>query len=260
MTVPEDLQHAMNRRDIHSVIAHLADRFTPPPFTPEDLMDEPIKPIETKYAGCRFRSRLEARYAVLFDKLGIRWEYEVEGYLVGEARKKRPYLPDFWLPNDELWVEVKGTEKSLDVELIRDAVIPHGGLPADPAGTPVSTTGHMRPRMLLLGPIGRGVVQLTDKTTGEPVGYAGPTHTVLSFWKGDVVQGAATLSAGRVTVEHAEGGIVGNDSRQVFWAQRGLEWGGLTAEGTWISDTVDQRVADAYRAARSARFEHGESG
>lgn len=68
-----------------------------------------IKAIETRYAGCRFRSRLEARWAVFFDTLGMRWEYEPQGLLVdGE-----PYLPDFWLPDLRLWVEVKGSfEKS----------------------------------------------------------------------------------------------------------------------------------------------------
>lgn len=50
-----------------------------------------IKAIETHYNGCRFRSRLEARYAVFFDKLGLRWEYEQEGYEFEGTR----YLPDF---------------------------------------------------------------------------------------------------------------------------------------------------------------------
>jgi len=203
-----------------------------------------FQPIQTRYAGCHFRSRLEARYAVLFDKLDIRWQYEAEGFLVGEDDEKRPYLPDFWLPDDRLWVEVKGTEDSLDVA----------------RRTPLPSTSHAGPRMLILGPIGRGIVRLTDQATGEPAGYAGPTHTVLSFWKGDVIQGSATLGVGRVLVEHREGGIVGNDSRQVYWADRGTEWGNLTGEGVWIADTYDERVADAYRAARSARFEHGESG
>lgn len=53
-----------------------------------------IKAIETRYAGCRFRSRLEARWAVFFDALGISWEYEPQGYDLGDAG---PYLPDFFL-------------------------------------------------------------------------------------------------------------------------------------------------------------------
>ena len=51
-----------------------------------------IKPIETEYNGYRFRSRLEARWAVFFDALGIKYEYEPEGYTLEDGTK---YLPDF---------------------------------------------------------------------------------------------------------------------------------------------------------------------
>lgn len=44
-----------------------------------------IKAIETSYKGYRFRSRLEARWAVFFDALGIEWEYEKEGYDLADA-------------------------------------------------------------------------------------------------------------------------------------------------------------------------------
>lgn len=64
-----------------------------------------IKAIETVYKGYRFRSRLEARWAVFFDALGVRWEYEKEGYDFGFIGR---YLPDFWLPDHRLWVEIKG--------------------------------------------------------------------------------------------------------------------------------------------------------
>lgn len=63
-----------------------------------------IKPIETVYNGYRFRSRLEARWAVFFDALGIKYEYESEGYDLGEAGW---YLPDFWLPEIECFAEIK---------------------------------------------------------------------------------------------------------------------------------------------------------
>ena len=59
------------------------------------MSNQNLKPIETYYNGYRFRSRLEARWAVFFDALGIKWEYEPEGYeLPGGIR----YLPDFYLP------------------------------------------------------------------------------------------------------------------------------------------------------------------
>lgn len=43
-------------------------------------MTTPIKAIETVYGGYRFRSRLEARWAVFFNTLGIPFEYEKEGF------------------------------------------------------------------------------------------------------------------------------------------------------------------------------------
>lgn len=66
-----------------------------------------IKPIETRYNGCHFRSRTEARWAVYFDTIGIKYEYEKEGYDLGELGW---YLPDFWLPEYQMFVEVKGDQ------------------------------------------------------------------------------------------------------------------------------------------------------
>lgn len=67
------------------------------------LMTTPIRAIETSYQGYRFRSRLEARWAVFFDALGLPWEYEKEGYDLPSGK----YLPDFWLPSLECWAEIK---------------------------------------------------------------------------------------------------------------------------------------------------------
>lgn len=99
------------------------------------------EPIETRYAGCRFRSRLEARWAVFFDALGIKWEFEPQGHFVGPYRI--PYLPDFWLPDSECWVEVKGKATIDDLEKVYYASIPENGLPGPSHGL----------RMILLGPI-----------------------------------------------------------------------------------------------------------
>jgi hypothetical protein len=77
-------------------------------------MSTTIPAIETRYAGYLFRSRTEARWAVFFDALGIAWEYEPEGYDLGEVGW---YLPDFWLPlptnqypNAGYFVEIKGVK------------------------------------------------------------------------------------------------------------------------------------------------------
>lgn len=45
--------------------------------------------IPTKYADVQFRSRLEARWAAMFDELEWRWEYEPEDL--------HGYIPDFML-------------------------------------------------------------------------------------------------------------------------------------------------------------------
>lgn len=62
-----------------------------------------IRAIETRYAGTYFRSRLEARWAIWFDAMGIPWNYEIVGWSVGDAR----YLPDFELPSFGWHVEIK---------------------------------------------------------------------------------------------------------------------------------------------------------
>lgn len=53
-----------------------------------------IKAIETEYKGLLFRSRLEARWAMFFDNMGYKWEYEPEGYILEDGSK---YIPDFRL-------------------------------------------------------------------------------------------------------------------------------------------------------------------
>lgn len=71
-----------------------------------------IKAIETVYNGYRFRSRLEARWAVFFDALKIKYQYESEGYNIDGVW----YLPDFKLtegcmiPPGGWYVEIKGIQ------------------------------------------------------------------------------------------------------------------------------------------------------
>jgi hypothetical protein len=73
-----------------------------------------MKAIETEYRGYRFRSRLEARWAVFLDSIDAAWEYEVEGFELPSGR----YLPDFFIRSPDVgsklrwqgaWLEVKPT-------------------------------------------------------------------------------------------------------------------------------------------------------
>lgn len=70
-----------------------------------------IKAIETFYNGYKFRSRLEARWAVFFDHIGIKYLYEPEGYKMSDGTM---YLPDFYLPESDSFFEVKGVMTDID--------------------------------------------------------------------------------------------------------------------------------------------------
>jgi hypothetical protein len=64
-------------------------------------IDYTIKAIETNYKGFTFRSRLEARWAAMFDLLGWNWDYEPSDF--------NGWMPDFILfgKTKRIYVEVK---------------------------------------------------------------------------------------------------------------------------------------------------------
>ena len=66
------------------------------------------------YKGRRFRSRLEARWAIFFDAIDIGWEYEVEGFEIGDTK----YLTDFRIQSFgrnkvDLYIEIKPNKPSI---------------------------------------------------------------------------------------------------------------------------------------------------
>lgn len=184
-----------------------------------------IKAIQTWYKGFRFRSRLEARWAVFFDALDIRWEYESQGYVVDG----RPYLPDFRLTECGTWVEVKGSVATLDHALVLAAA----------RDLPSAEAGH--PTLLLLGPIPQpGKVDIA--WIGLDV-YDDPDHGQC------VVDGHWGFGTG--ALEHL-------DTSTATAVSCGDEH--LWLEPTWAAgDKASPATNAAYLAARSARFEHGEN-
>lgn len=70
---------------------------------------------ETEYKGILFRSRLEARVAFFFDKAGIEWVYEPDRVVNGDSE----YNPDFYLPRDDVYVEVKGKRPGYEKEVAK---------------------------------------------------------------------------------------------------------------------------------------------
>ncbi|MEV6105735.1 hypothetical protein AB0M28_13610 [Streptomyces sp. NPDC051940] len=188
-----------------------------------------IQPIETRYAGHCFRSRLEARWAVFFDALDVRWEYEPQGYLLGPS--KIPYLPDFWLPDLDTWAEVKGGEEDLNLELLHAAVLA-GGLP--------TALG-----LLLLGTV-----------PNPPAGHLTAHWMLCNFDEQVVPQPFGFSDAGEYR-------NAGTDWISGAWPGEWespdlLEATTQSGPGCDYADT-GVPVGAAYRAARSARFEHGET-
>lgn len=228
-----------------------------------------VRSIETSYAGCRFRSRLEARYAVFFDALNIAWDYEPQGFEVGgdpsigdcgTGPGPIRYLPDFWLPDLGLWVEVKGDLRRVDLHTLCLASLPPGrgglpfGGPDDDSGSSAGSPNRLR--LLIL----TGIPRLPSDH------WCVPVHWCLSWNKGDVL------------AERFEFMFNGDDVQ--VWTEGGAEtvWrddgGGLTLPFTTpllgritrggehaVQDHGDntRRLRDAYTAARSVRFEFGQT-
>lgn len=75
------------------------------------ILNIDMKAIDTVYNGYKFRSRLEARWAVFFGNMKLEYEYESEGYELDSGLR---YLPDFYLPLLDVYVEIKPQAILLD--------------------------------------------------------------------------------------------------------------------------------------------------
>lgn len=74
-----------------------------------------IKSIDTVFKGYKFRSRLEARWALFFDLLNIKWEYESDGVVLSNNQW---YLPDFKLTST-----IQGHTKTCYVEIKPENIV-----------------------------------------------------------------------------------------------------------------------------------------
>lgn len=104
-----------------------------------------MQAIETHYKGYRFRSRLEARWAVFFDQLGLSWEYEPEGFDLGDGVW---YLPDFRVTlsdGDTVWLEVKPSNINSDPKFDEFSARLDAGKALMLSGDPWEVMGMTRP-------------------------------------------------------------------------------------------------------------------
>lgn len=70
-----------------------------------------IQVLPTTYDRVRFRSRIEARWAIAFDSCGLRFTHEPDGF---GMRMSGAYLPDFYVPKWRAFLEVKPGEPTAE--------------------------------------------------------------------------------------------------------------------------------------------------
>lgn len=155
-----------------------------------------IKAIETSYAGCRFRSRTEARWAVLFDAMNWSWDFEPQGFKAG-----RGYLPDFLLrhPAGDWWFEVKPFLAAPD----QTPEDPRWAALAAGTGMPVMVAyGMHRPGDGCTG------TNRPMRHAGRAILPGGGSRVLRAFWA-EPVHDRAWAAANGARFEHGESGAPG---------------------------------------------------
>lgn len=224
------------------------------------------KAIETRYAGCRFRSRLEARWAVFFDAMGFEWEYEPEGFELSTGR----YLPDFRLrihQNDyPQWFEVKADgfgsddrHRVLAVETATPVIIAKG--------MPRGYVDQMKARNTPLYGYPLIVFMWGDRLTGKifPAGDNQPDIYPCAFvghpnWRRGPYGGDCDMWDG---INKARPFVCSDwpDAHIAIDMERGCDKATDSTYGHGHHVPIESRDIDAaYVKARSARFEFGENG
>ena len=71
--------------------------------------------LPTTYKGINMRSKMEARTAYILDQLELDWKYEPKSFMLKNGMS---YIPDFYIPELDTWVEVKGVMEEKDKKQI----------------------------------------------------------------------------------------------------------------------------------------------
>lgn len=204
------------------------------------------KILNTKYNGYLFRSRLEARWAVFFDACGVEYEYEPEGFDLGDGLH---YLPDFKLKNVILYhgfgkighgkgidihVEVKGEMTEEDAIKIkrfadfRDFVDEEGYDYSSPTN-PILVLPAL--------PKGESMAAISENISNSA--YEGCNGTDVCPFNYELLDGDY----------YACYPGVGKDGRFMLFGD----------DSNYLCDMDDVRTLMAFDRARRARFEFGET-
>lgn len=66
------------------------------------------KKMHLEYNGCKFHGTWEVEYAKYLDSKNIKWIRNTTNFVYTFENKKRRYTPDFYLPDTNEYVEIKG--------------------------------------------------------------------------------------------------------------------------------------------------------
>lgn len=219
-----------------------------------------IKPIETIYNGYRFRSRLEARWAVFFDEAGINYEYEINGFK--DEQTGEMYLPDFYLPDYDWYVEVKAPRENAGKEIKRASHFVDGKnitvlllLGNIPKWHEVDLWFHLA---LYYNPLQKDVnlqwVCVAPASVDQEYPYGGEFNTWLGVE-------TTHLPPNLYLIEHNVGLYLTAKHEYELYDDVRKNKGDIF---TWSEAAFDDYDKDflhrIYNAARQARFEHGEHG
>lgn len=194
-----------------------------------------IKPIQTYYNGYKFRSRLEARWAVFFDAAGVKYEYEPEGFVLPSGKT---YLPDFLIhgctergPSD-IWVEVKGAMTKEDAEKIEEFAM---------QGNVIGGSDFIPPK--------NPIIVLDSIPNG---------NSAWDLWENMCFHGFEQMNGFNVYPFNFY--LVDGDYFSFGLMANGH--GGLAlcgADSSYYGGLDEELTVYAYNKARQARFEHGET-
>jgi hypothetical protein len=195
-----------------------------------------VKAIETAYNGYRFRSRLEARWAVFFDAINLRYQYEPEGFVIPAGDAEFQYLPDFYLPDFDMHVEVKGDYRRLNMPRLMhvvnalDQLLLLGDLPNPVSWTPKHSLFYAIDSKSFRGrPAETYIIQSRSVFTQHALNWDGEAGDEWSRAGKLLIPEDAWPQRLRTALDH-------------------VAWSGQPSP-----------VAEQYKKARSARFEFGET-
>ena len=72
------------------------------------------KNLHFEYKGEDLHGKWELKYAIYLDKNNIQWKRNKERFKYIFENKERYYIPDFYLPDTDTYVEIKGFETNKD--------------------------------------------------------------------------------------------------------------------------------------------------